>query len=185
MILTNNDERARDEDGSKKSTKFVRHFRQRRIRKIPFSRKILLLSPRRQHLRLHSSSRKQIRKHLVNTLHSLMISIFFVLNKETILSQAYGPSMLPTINLTGDLVLAERISTRFNKVCPGDVVLVRSPVVPRRIVTKRVIGMEGDRVSYVADPKSSDKFETVVVFFSSFLFVVENFLLFFFFFKVY
>ncbi|KAL9452233.1 hypothetical protein AB3S75_008093 [Citrus x aurantiifolia] len=76
---------------------------------------------------------------------------------------AYGPSMLPTINLTGDLVLAERISTRFNKVCPGDVVLVRSPVVPRRIVTKRVIGMEGDRVSYVADPKSSDKFETVVV----------------------
>ncbi|KAJ4703821.1 mitochondrial inner membrane protease subunit 1 [Melia azedarach] len=75
----------------------------------------------------------------------------------------YGPSMLPTLSLTGNLVLAERISPLLKKVAPGDVVLVRSPVVPGRIVTKRVIGMEGDRVSYVVDPKNSDRFETVLV----------------------
>eukprot|EP00257_Ricinus_communis_P016708 XP_015574965.1 mitochondrial inner membrane protease subunit 1 [Ricinus communis] len=75
----------------------------------------------------------------------------------------YGPSMLPTLNLTGDLVLAERISPRFGKVGPGDIVLVRSPVNPKRIVTKRVMGVEGDSVTYVVDPKNSDASNTVVV----------------------
>lgn len=72
--------------------------------------------------------------------------------------------MLPTLNLTGDLVLAERITPRIGKVGPGDVVLVRSPVNPRRIVTKRVTGIEGDSVTYVVDPKNSDKTSTIVVF---------------------
>ncbi|CAK9181730.1 unnamed protein product [Ilex paraguariensis] len=75
----------------------------------------------------------------------------------------YGPSMLPTFHLTGDLVLAERISTRLGKVGPGDVVLLRSPENPRKIVTKRVMGLEGDSVTYVVDPKKSYKQETLVV----------------------
>ncbi|KAL6991415.1 hypothetical protein U1Q18_009527 [Sarracenia purpurea var. burkii] len=73
--------------------------------------------------------------------------------------QAKGPSMLPTINLTGDLLLAERISKRFGKVGPGDIVLVRSPENPRKIIAKRVKGMEGDTVAYTI----SDRRETVVV----------------------
>lgn len=73
--------------------------------------------------------------------------------------------MLPTLNLTSTLVLAERLSPRFNKVGTGDVVIVRSPVFPRKVVTKRVLGVEGDRVTYVVDPKNSDKSETVVVLF--------------------
>ncbi|KAL5577183.1 hypothetical protein UlMin_018882 [Ulmus minor] len=75
----------------------------------------------------------------------------------------YGPSMLPTISLTGNLLLAERVSTRFGKVERGDVVLFRSPQQPRMVVTKRVIGMEGDTVKFVADPKKSDRCETIVV----------------------
>ncbi|KAF3449901.1 hypothetical protein FNV43_RR05980 [Rhamnella rubrinervis] len=75
----------------------------------------------------------------------------------------YGPSMLPTLSLTGDLLLAERISTRFDMVRRGDIVLVRSPEVPRKVVTKRLIGMEGDSVSYVVDPQNSDRCETIVV----------------------
>lgn len=75
----------------------------------------------------------------------------------------YGPSMLPTFNLTGDLVLADRISILFNRVGKGDIVLVRSPENPRKIVTKRVMGMEGDRVSFILDPKNSDRWETLVV----------------------
>ncbi|KAF2282841.1 hypothetical protein GH714_004907 [Hevea brasiliensis] len=77
--------------------------------------------------------------------------------------QTYGPSMLPTLNLTGDLVLAERISPRIGKVGPGDIVLVQSPVNPRKVVTKRVMGMEGDSVTYVVDPKNSDESDTIVV----------------------
>ncbi|KDP37938.1 hypothetical protein JCGZ_04581 [Jatropha curcas] len=75
----------------------------------------------------------------------------------------YGPSMLPTLNLTGDLVLAERISPRIGKVGHGDIVLVESPIKPKRVVTKRVIGMEGDRISYIVDPANSDETKTVVV----------------------
>ncbi|KAM7505933.1 hypothetical protein LguiB_004837 [Lonicera macranthoides] len=75
----------------------------------------------------------------------------------------YGPSMLPTFDITGDFVLAERMSVRFGKVQKGDVVLVRSPINPRKIVTKRVTGMEGDSITYVVDPKNSDRQETLVV----------------------
>ncbi|XP_050235220.1 mitochondrial inner membrane protease subunit 1-like [Mercurialis annua] len=75
----------------------------------------------------------------------------------------YGPSMLPTLNLTGDLILAEKISHRIGKVGPGDIVLVRSPVNPRRIVTKRVMGVGGDSITYVVDPRNSDRSNTVRV----------------------
>lgn len=77
--------------------------------------------------------------------------------------QTYGPSMLPTLSLTDSLVLAERISTRFGMVRPGDIVLLRSPNVPTKVVAKRLIGMEGDTVSYFVDPKNSDRCETIVV----------------------
>ncbi|GAV64376.1 Peptidase_S24 domain-containing protein [Cephalotus follicularis] len=75
----------------------------------------------------------------------------------------YGPSMLPTLNMTGSLLLAERFSTRLGKVGRGDIVIVRSPVVPRRTVTKRIIGMEGDSVTYVVDPQNSNICDTIVV----------------------
>ncbi|KAJ4980737.1 hypothetical protein NE237_031574 [Protea cynaroides] len=75
----------------------------------------------------------------------------------------HGPSMLPTLNITGDVILAERISSRLGKVAPGDIVLVRSPENPRKLVAKRVLGMEGDRVTFLVDPKVSDRYESVIV----------------------
>ncbi|XP_004293612.1 PREDICTED: mitochondrial inner membrane protease subunit 1-like isoform 2 [Fragaria vesca subsp. vesca] len=74
----------------------------------------------------------------------------------------YGPSMLPTFGLAGNLSLAERVSTRFEKLGVGDIVLLRSPEVPKKIVTKRLVAMEGQSVSYIVDPKNSDRVETVV-----------------------
>ncbi|KAH0717705.1 hypothetical protein KY285_013736 [Solanum tuberosum] len=74
-----------------------------------------------------------------------------------------GPSMLPTFNLTGDLVLAERLSTRFEKMQRGDVVLVRSPENPRKIVIKRLMGMGGDTVRYVVDHANNGIEHTIVV----------------------
>ncbi|KAF5752754.1 hypothetical protein HS088_TW01G00672 [Tripterygium wilfordii] len=76
---------------------------------------------------------------------------------------SHGPSMLPTLNITPDLLLAERLSPRLGKVGTGDIVIVRSPVAPRKVVTKRVIGVEGDSVTYVVDPNTSDRCETIVV----------------------
>ncbi|XP_048130538.1 mitochondrial inner membrane protease subunit 1 isoform X3 [Rhodamnia argentea] len=71
--------------------------------------------------------------------------------------------MLPTLNLTGDVLLAERVSHRLGKVRPGDVVLVRSPVDPRKSLTKRVVAMGGDKVTFVVDPRNSDRVRTITV----------------------
>ncbi|XAR65835.1 Signal peptidase I [Bertholletia excelsa] len=79
------------------------------------------------------------------------------------LTLVYGTSMLPTISPSGELLLAERISPRFGKVGAGDIVLVRSPEEPCKVVTKRVKGIEGDRVTYIADPVNSDRQEITVV----------------------
>lgn len=74
----------------------------------------------------------------------------------------FGPSMLPTLNLTGDVILAEYVSHRLGRVGPGDIVFVRSPVDPNKIVTKRIVGVEGDRVTFF-EPRTGDTCHTVVV----------------------
>ncbi|OMO92607.1 Polyprenyl synthetase [Corchorus olitorius] len=74
-----------------------------------------------------------------------------------------GPSMLPTLNLTGDIVLAEHLSHRIGKVGSGDVVVVRSPLDPRKTLTKRIVAMEGDKVTFLPDPSRSYASRSVVV----------------------
>jgi hypothetical protein len=61
--------------------------------------------------------------------------------------QCLGPSMLPTFNVSGDILLLEHLSVTFEKIRAGDVVMARSPVNPRVMVCKRVLGLEGDRVT--------------------------------------
>ncbi|XP_024012166.1 mitochondrial inner membrane protease subunit 1 isoform X2 [Eutrema salsugineum] len=73
------------------------------------------------------------------------------------------PSMLPTLNLSGDVILAEHLSHRLGRIGLGDVVLVRSPMDPKRMVTKRVLGLEGHRLSFSADPLVGDGSVNVVV----------------------
>ncbi|KAH0744181.1 hypothetical protein KY290_032174 [Solanum tuberosum] len=86
----------------------------------------------------------------------------------------YGPSMLPTLNLTGDVLLVEHLSPLLDKLGPGDVILVRSPDNPRKTVTKRIIGMEGDTVTFLADPSRSDRYISLKV--CSFFCVILAFL---------
>ncbi|KAG8090112.1 hypothetical protein GUJ93_ZPchr0011g28606 [Zizania palustris] len=74
-----------------------------------------------------------------------------------------GPSMLPAMNLAGDVVVVDRVGARFGRVGPGDVVLLISPQNPRRMVSKRVLGMEGDTVTYLVNPGNSESSKTVVV----------------------
>ena len=56
--------------------------------------------------------------------------------------QAYGPSMVLTFNLTGNMFLAERLSIKFGKVGPRDIILSRSPKSPRKVMVKRMLGLE-------------------------------------------
>jgi signal peptidase I len=53
-----------------------------------------------------------------------------------------GPSMLPTFNRFGDIVLVDR---RID-VGKGDVVVSRSPTNPKHMVCKRVVAVGGERV---------------------------------------
>jgi len=95
---------------------------------------------------------------LVNSLLGFFIWLIIVL-----CFQVYGPSMLPTLNLTGDVLLVEHVSHRFQKVGPGDVVLVRSPLDPTKMVTKRIVGMEGDQINFLPDPSITDICRTIMV----------------------
>ena len=58
----------------------------------------------------------------------------------------HGPSMLPTLNLTGDAVLILRWYRRGHAVKPGDLVSFVHPMHRHERAIKRVIGMPGDWV---------------------------------------
>ncbi|KAL1537661.1 Mitochondrial ATP-independent inner membrane protease subunit 1a [Salvia divinorum] len=75
----------------------------------------------------------------------------------------YGPSMLPTLNFTGDVLLVDKLSPLLGKVGNGDVVLVRSPENPRKSITKRIVGVEGDTVTFLVDSGRSVRSNSVVV----------------------
>lgn len=77
--------------------------------------------------------------------------------------QVRGPSMLPTINLTGDVVAVERITPRRGTIEVGDVVILISPENPRKTVAKRVLGLQGDAVTFFVDPTHGNATRTVVV----------------------
>lgn len=70
--------------------------------------------------------------------------------------QTFGPSMLPTIDSTPSVFLSEKISTRFGKVDRGDIVVLCDPQKPAHFLTKRVIGLEGDRITYSTNPETKD-----------------------------
>lgn len=71
--------------------------------------------------------------------------------------------MTPTLHSSGNVLLAERISRRYQKPSRGDIVVIRSPEDPNKTPIKRVIGIEGDCISFVIDPVNNDKSETIVV----------------------
>ncbi|KAL3613713.1 hypothetical protein CASFOL_041787 [Castilleja foliolosa] len=100
--------------------------------------------------------------------HSVLFAQFFSILHvtETYICSpilVHGPSMLPTLNFSGDVLLVEKLSHRLGRVVPGDVVLVRSPENPMKTITKRVLGVEGDTVTFLADPSHSDLCTSLVV----------------------
>ncbi|KAJ1417724.1 LexA/Signal peptidase-like superfamily [Sesbania bispinosa] len=74
----------------------------------------------------------------------------------------YGPSILPTLNLAGDVVIAEHLSPRLGNLGHGDLVLVRSPLNPNRSLTNCIVAMKGDTVTYF-DPLHADAAQVAVM----------------------
>ena len=77
-----------------------------------------------------------------------------------------GPSMLPTFNQWGDVVLVDRTPVCFannrpqaakkkNGIGKGDVVVSRSPTNPKHMVCKRVVAVGGERVEKKASASES------------------------------
>ena len=56
---------------------------------------------------------------------------------------AVGPSMLPTINEAGDVLLIDRITPRLRGYKKGDIVLTKSPMNPQTHLCKRVVAEPG------------------------------------------
>lgn len=50
-----------------------------------------------------------------------------------------GPSMLPTLNRDGDIVLLDKITHRFRQLERGEIVIAKSVSNPRHTVCKRII----------------------------------------------
>ncbi|MCO5575033.1 hypothetical protein L7F22_028830 [Adiantum nelumboides] len=77
--------------------------------------------------------------------------------------KVYGPSMFPTFNATDDMILVERISTRFQKVKVGDIVMACSPEEPARVILKRLVAVEGDNITVLPEPLREDVAKQVLV----------------------
>ncbi|KAM0069232.1 putative lexA/Signal peptidase-like superfamily [Helianthus debilis subsp. tardiflorus] len=71
--------------------------------------------------------------------------------------------MLPTFDLTNEIVLLDRISTKHGNAGPNDVVILQSPEIPKTFLTKGNIGVEDDGVTYLVDPRNSDVAETLAI----------------------
>lgn len=67
-----------------------------------------------------------------------------------------GPSMLPTIGLSGDWVMISKLYRRGKGIQVGDMVALKSPRVEGRTILKRVVGMPGDYIKYDYLPESPD-----------------------------
>ena len=65
---------------------------------------------------------------------------------EYVVEVAYtkGPSMIPTFNREGDVVLVNHVSRTLKTLERGDVVIAVCPYEPTKLVCKRLLAMEGD-----------------------------------------
>jgi signal peptidase I len=57
-----------------------------------------------------------------------------------------GPSMMPTLNPAGDVVLVEHVTVTLGRLQRGDVIVAKSPTDPNAVVCKRILGLPGDTI---------------------------------------
>ncbi|EDR15066.1 uncharacterized protein LACBIDRAFT_242895 [Laccaria bicolor S238N-H82] len=76
-----------------------------------------------------------------------------------------GPSMLPTLADSGEIVVEDRLTYRLNpgSVARGDLITLRSPIDPSRIICKRVLGLPGDIICVDPTGEKAPSTEHVVI----------------------
>ena len=84
----------------------------------------------------------------------------FAQNYVLSVMQCVGPSMLPTLGLSGDVVLMWPTASGLITPQLGDVVICSSPTDPTSTVCKRVVGLPGDVVKYKRLPGMPELRET-------------------------
>lgn len=74
--------------------------------------------------------------------------------------------MEPTL-FSDNILITERISTRFHRISRGDIIIAKSPSNPAQLVCKRVVGLPGDRIivrpAFNLNPFSNSKKTTSTV----------------------
>ncbi|KAI6132667.1 LexA/Signal peptidase [Pisolithus croceorrhizus] len=84
-----------------------------------------------------------LKKFSLGCLHAANFVCAFHLFKENM----DGPSMLPTFDASGEIAVESILSYRlFPDLVRGELVSLKSPLNPGRIVCKRVIGLAGDTI---------------------------------------
>ncbi|KAH9950456.1 peptidase S24/S26A/S26B/S26C [Amylocystis lapponica] len=73
-----------------------------------------------------------------------------------------GPSMLPTMSATGELVLENRMISP-ERLQRGDLITFVSPLTPGRVVCKRIIGLPGDIICVDPTGQLAPSTEHVVI----------------------
>ena len=96
----------------------------------------------------YQSKRHQIYEFIGGTI--LCMAIFDTLSSEICyFNLTTGPSMLPTVNNSGDYAIVNTFSLQFEGVKRGDVVIAKKPENPlEERVCKRVTAIAGDTVIY-------------------------------------
>jgi inner membrane protease subunit 1 len=93
------------------------------------------------------------------------LSLGHVVNEKVFeVTVCVGPSMLPTFNRYGDVVLVDRgwgtgtfLTTETTTIGKGDVVVSRSPTNPKHLVCKRVVAIGGERVEKRASASDANR----------------------------
>lgn len=80
-------------------------------------------------------------------------------------SQTDGPSMLPTFETSGEIAIESILSHRLApyNLTRGELVSLKSPVKPNRIICKRIIGLPGDVICVDPTGSKAPSAEHVVV----------------------
>ncbi len=96
---------------------------------------------------------------------ALIITIFikmFIVDA----TKVSGNSMLNTLH-NGDILLVDKIGSRFRGYERGDIVILKAPYDPKKLYVKRVIGEKGDTIKlidgdvYVNDEKITENYTSI------------------------
>lgn len=81
------------------------------------------------------------------------------------IGQMEGPSMFPTFNGGGEYVLEDRLTPRLfpDRIERGELIIFKSPIMPERLVCKRVLGLPGDIVCVDPTGEEAPSTEHIVV----------------------